>query len=86
MSQLQGSFQPLISASFLWITWVAATDTAIVAALWTFLIISGVTPAFIAMSMSMTICVGIVSIIVFHVLGGLVGYAADLKQDSDMTI
>ena len=80
------AFSTLNQRRFLWITRLAATDTAIVAALWTFLIISGVTPAFIAMSMSMTICVGIVSIIVFHVLGGLVGYAADLKQDSDMTI
>ena len=71
---------------FRWITRLAGADTAIVAALWVFLIASGVTPPFIAMSMSLTLAAGVVAVIVFYVLGGLVGYAADLKQDSELTI
>ena len=71
---------------FQWIYQLAGIDLALVVALGTFLVVSGVTPAFITGSLLITVFVGIVAIIVFYVLAGLVRNAAELKQDSDMTI
>ena len=68
------------------IMWLATGDLGLVVVLWVFLIISGATPAFIMMSMLLTTLVGIVAVIVFYVLAGLVQNAAELKQDSDLTI
>ena len=65
---------------------LAATDLALVALLGVFLISNGITPPFLMGSLMLALFVGIVAAIVFHVLAGLVRNAAELKQDSDMTI
>ena len=68
------------------IMWLATGDLGLVVVLWVFLIISEATPPFIMMSMLLATLVGIVAVIVFYVLAGLVQNAAELKQDSDLTI
>ena len=65
---------------------LAEIDLGLVLVLGTFLVINGVTPAFIMGSLMLATFAGIVAAVVFHVLAGLVRNAAELKQDSDMTI
>lgn len=71
---------------FQWISRLAEGDLCLVAALGLFLVISGVIPALIAACLMATIFGGIVASVVFHVLGGLVRNAAEIKQDNEMTI
>jgi len=71
---------------FQWIAWLAEGDLCLVGGFALFLLISGVTPPFLVMCFGGAIFAGIVAAMVFHVLAGLVRNAAELKQDSDMTI
>jgi len=57
-----------------------------VLALAAFLLISGVIPAFILLCLIAAVYIGAVAVIVFLVLGALVRNAAQLKQDSELTI
>jgi hypothetical protein len=68
------------------IAWLAAGDLALVLVLLVFLLIAGVIPAFVLLSLIAVIYVGVVAIIVFHVLAALVTNAAILQQDSELTI
>lgn len=65
---------------------LALGDLALVLILAVFLIISGVMPAFILMCLLGATYVGVVAAIVFHVLAALVGRAAQLEQDNELTI
>ncbi len=65
---------------------LAIVDLGLAALLAAFLLICGVTAAFIAMCLTAIFYVGVVSIIVFHVLAGLVRNAAEIKQDHELTI
>ncbi len=61
-------------------------DLALATALGAFLIISGVTPAFIMMWLMVALYGGVIVGIVFNVLAGLLQNAVEIKQDNDMTI
>ena len=65
---------------------LAGLDLGLVGILGAFLLINGITPVFIAGMLMMTIYGGIVAVIVFLVLSGLVKNASELKNDSDLTI
>jgi len=65
---------------------LAAADLALVLALAAFLIITGVLPAFILLSLIAAVYVGVVAIIVFQVLAGLVHNAVELRRDNELTI
>ena len=71
---------------FRWIARLAVVDLVLVGVLGAFLVISGVTPAFLMMCVLLAVCGGLVVTIVFQVLAGLLQNAVQLKQDSDMTI
>jgi len=68
------------------IAWLAAADLVLVLILAAFLIISGVIPAFILLCILAAVYIGVVAVIVFLVLSALVKNAAELKQDSELTI
>jgi hypothetical protein len=68
------------------IAWLAVGDLALAVALGAFLVISAVSPPFIMMWLMVAVYTGIVAVIVFYVLAGLLQNAVALKQDSDMTI
>lgn len=68
------------------IMWLAAGDLVLALALGLFLAISGVTPPFIMMCLTGATYLGIVAVIVFYVLAGLLQNAVAIKQDNDMTI
>lgn len=65
---------------------LAIADLALAVALALFLIISGVLPPFIVMCLGGAIYLGVVAVIVFHVLAGLLQNAVALRQDSELTI
>ena len=68
------------------IMWLAAGDLALVLALGLFLILSGVITMFLMSFLIGATYLGIVAVIVFYVLAGLLQNAVALKQDNDMTI
>jgi hypothetical protein len=68
------------------IMWLAAGDLVLVAILWLFLLISNVLPPFIFMCLTGATYLGIVAVIVFYVLAGLLQNAVAIQQDNDMTI
>lgn len=68
------------------ISWMAEGDLCVVGAFALFLVLAGVTPPFLVVCFSGTLFAGIIAAVVFHVLGGLVRNAAEIKQDNDMTI
>ncbi len=65
---------------------LALGDLGLVLILAAFLIISGVIPAFILLCLLGATYVGVVAAIVFHVLAALVGRAAEIEQDNELTI
>ncbi len=65
---------------------LAAGDLILVLALGLFLVISGATPPFIMMCLTGATYLGIVAIIVFYVLAGLLQNAVAIKQDNELTI
>ncbi|MEA4929369.1 MAG: DUF2975 domain-containing protein [Candidatus Limiplasma sp.] len=80
---------PFIEANakrFAQISRLAEFDLCIVGGFWLFLIIAGVTPPFLVVCFSGALFGGVVAAVVFHVLGGLVCTAAELRQDSELTI
>jgi len=81
-----GAFSMANARRFRIIAWLAAGDLALVLALAAFLLISGVIPAFILLCLIAAVYIGAVAVIVFLVLGALVRNAAQLKQDSELTI
>ena len=68
------------------IMWLAVADLVLALALGLFLTISGVTPPFIMMCLTGATYLGIVAIIVFYVLAGLLQNAVAIKQDNELTI
>ena len=65
---------------------LAIADLGLVAILWGFLLIVGITPPFILLCLSGAVFVGGVAIIVFRVLAALVQNAASLRQENELTI
>ncbi len=71
---------------FMRIERLAIADLGLVAILWGFLLIVGVTPPFILLCLSGATFVGGVAIIVFRVLAALVQNATSLRQENELTI
>lgn len=65
---------------------ITVADLGLAAALALFLAISGVVSPFLIMCLCGAIYLGVVVIIVFHVLAGLLQNAVALRQDSELTI
>lgn len=80
------AFSQMNARRFQWIAWLAEGDLCLVGGFALFLLISGVIAPFLVMCFGGALFGGIAAAIVFHVLAGLVRNAAELKQDSDMTI